>query len=404
MPADPAPVTPRAIWEEIADEEFQKSSNSKTLPACPELARPELACPELVEGSKGHRGFTVLNALELLDTEVPPKTNVLGDGVITLGQLTTVIGQGGTGKSRFVMQLALSQVLGLPVADLPTHPEPLRHLLIGTENSIHRQKHDLQRMTSNLTDDQRNRLGGYLYFHVIKEIDDAFICIGSEDIRDKWLLTLEEVQPNCIYIDPFGEVNMGDINKDADVRQTLRELTRICRRYDHDTAIIIVHHARTGRHNIAQAVGWDKSNFALGSKALYSGARCQINIAPADPEDNSRIVVSCGKYNDGKPFDPVGLKLNADTMLYEPDSNFDLQTWKDDVEGKVSGQTASIKDVINAIDSGSSAYTTICRHITDTTGCSLKTAKRRITDSLEKDYVRKGSNGKYFLTQKSLTI
>lgn len=44
--------------------------------------------------------FTVLSASELLSKEIPPKTNVLGDGIITFGQLTTLIGQGGTGKCR----------------------------------------------------------------------------------------------------------------------------------------------------------------------------------------------------------------------------------------------------------------------------------------------------------------
>ena len=205
-------------------------------------------------------------------------------------------------------------------------------------------------------------------------------------------------------MDPFGEVNAGDINKDADVRYTLRELTKLCRRHNHDTAIIIVHHARTGRQNIAQAVGWDKANFALGSKALYSGARCQINIAPADPDNPSRIVLSCGKFNDGRPFDPVGLKLDDSTMLYEPDATFDLNAWKDDVEGKASGQSASIKDVINAIDSGNKTYTAICHHVAEATGCSKSTVKRRVQDALEKAYIRKSDNLTYFLTQKSLSL
>jgi hypothetical protein len=259
-------------------------------------------------------------------------------------------------------------------------------------------------MTAALSDAQRDRLGEYLFFHVVREIDDAFISLGSDEIRRKWMLTLEQVRPNCIYVDPFGEVNVGDINKDADVRHTLRELTRICRRHDHESAIIIVHHARTGRHNIAQAVGWDKSNFALGSKALYSGARSQINIAPADPEDPSRIVVSCGKSNDSRPFDPVGLRLNPETMFYEPDSTFDLQVWKDDVEGKASGQTASIKDVIHALQNGAKTYTAICHHVSDATGCSKSTVKRRVQDALEKSYIRKSDNQTYYLTQKSLSL
>ncbi len=391
------PDSPRQTWEQIpeTDPAFQPQVEpySPTQSPQSEIQNPKSTTP-----------FTVLSATQLLAKEIPPKTNILGDGIITLGQLTTLIGQGGTGKSRVAMQIALSQVLGWSFAGFATHPQPLKHLLIGTENSIYRQQSDLRKMTAALDEEQRNRLGEHLYFHVVDQIDDAFINIGSDDIRAKWQLTLEAIRPDCIYVDPFGEVNVGDINKDADVRHTLRELTKICRRHNHDTAIIVVHHGRTGRQNIAQAVGWDKGNFALGSKALYSGSRSQINIAPADPDDHSRIVISCGKSNDAKPFDPVGLKLNEDTMLYAPDDTFDLNAWKDDVEGKTSGQSASIKDVINALNDDRKTHNAICQHVVDATGCSLKTAKRRLGDSLGKDYVRKGSTGQYHLTQKALSL
>lgn len=387
--------TPRQTWEQTPEPDPRY---------LPQVAPYAPALPAAEPSEPAAKPFTILSATELLAKEIPPKINILGDGIITLGQLTTLIGQGGTGKSRIAMQIALSQVLGWTFAGFSTHPKPLKHLLIGTENSIHRQQSDLRRMTAALDGAQRELLGQYLYFHVVDQIDDAFINLGSLEIRNKWLASLDAIRPDCIYVDPFGEVNVGDINKDADVRQTLRELTKICRRYNPDSAIIIVHHGRTGRQNIAQAVGWDKGNFALGSKALYSGSRSQVNIAPADPNDHSRIVISSGKSNDTKPFDPVGLKLDDVTMLYAVDHAFDLNSWKDDVEGKHSGQSASIKDVIVALQDGQKTHNAICHHVMDATTCSLKTAKRRLTDAIEKDYVRKGMNTQYHLTQKSLSV
>ena len=347
--------------------------------------------------------FTVLSAAELMAKQLPPKKNLLGEGIIVMGQLTSILGQGGTGKSRFTMQLAISQVVGRNFAGFKTHPQPLKHLLIGTENSIHRQQSELRKMTCQLSPDDAGLLGQQLYFHVVESMDDAFINIGSPEIAAKWNATLEAIRPDVIYVDPFGEIVVGDVNKDADVRHTLRELTKICRRHNHDTAIIVVHHARTGRGNIAQAVGYDKGNYGLGSKALYSGVRSQLNLAPADPEDTSRIVLSCGKSNDAKPFDPVGLKLDDRTMCYNVDDTFDLNTWKDDIEGKQSGQSATIKDVIQAIQGGSTTHNAICNVIVDGTGCSQRTAKRRLGDALAKDYVRKSSEGRYLVTQKALS-
>ena len=390
--------SPRQTWEQIPEKDPQ------FLPSVEPYAPLSATSNQQNNQQPAAKPFTVLSATELLAKEIPPKKSILGDGMIVMGQLTTLIGQGGTGKSRVAMQIALAQVLGWTFAGFKTHPEPLKHLLIGTENSIHRQQSDLRKMTAALDDQQRQQLGKSLFFHVVESIDDAFINIGSLEIRSKWQCTLEQIQPDCIYVDPFGEVNVGDINKDADVRATLRELTKLCRRHNHESAIVIIHHGRTGRQNIAQAVGWDKGNFALGSKALYSGSRSQINIAPADPEDSSKIILSCGKSNDAKPFDTVGLKLNEDTMLYDTDRHFDLNAWKDDVEGKHSGQSASIKDVILVLRDGAKTHTAICTAVINSTDCSKSTVKRRLADAIQKGYVRKTTDNTYFATQKALTL
>ena len=343
--------------------------------------------------------FTVLSGADLRHVTVPPRVDVLGEGIIALGQLTTIIGQGGTGKSRAAMQTGISQILGWSFAGLKTHPMPLKHLFIGTENSIHRQKSDYLKMTAALTPEKQALVDAHVFFHIVREVDDAFINLGSDDIRKKWLDTIEAVNPDCIWVDPFGEVNAGDINKDADVRHTLRELTKVCRRFNQNTAIIVLHHGRTGRQNIAQAVGWDKGNFALGSKALYSGARPQINIAPADPEDHSRIVVSCGKSNDAKPFDPVGLKLNEDTMLYDIDATFDLNAWKDDVEGKRSNANFTIAEVAQSLAEGPKKIGQLHTDLGGEDAGSKRSLQRILLKAKTEGYFRTGKEG-YKLTKK----
>lgn len=312
-----------------------------------------------------------------------------------ISSLCSILGQGGTGKSRFAMQLAIFQILGREFAGFPTHQEPLRHLLIGTENSIHRQQGELRKMISKFTPEEKALIHEHLFFHVVESLDDAFINLGSDEIVAKWKLTLEQVLPDCIYVDPFGEVIIGDSNKDADVRHTLRQLTRICRRHNHDTAIVVIHHARTGRGNIAQAFGYDKGNYGIGSKALYSGVRSQINLAPADAEDTSRIVMSCGKSNDAKPFKPMGLRMDEATMTYQVDSSFDLDAWLNDVEGKQRGQVASVADTVRAVNAGCTRYADIAKAVADETACSVATAKRRIREAVDGGYLRKRTNGDY---------
>lgn len=367
-------LTPRQIWDAIEDPEFTAAENRANPPPRP---------------------FPILTGAQLRALTLPPQRSILGDLNIALGQLSAIVGQGGVGKSRLLMQVALSQVIGWSVAGLATHGPALRWLLLGNENSIHRLKADYGKMTAALLTEQRVAVDAHLLFHVIETVEDSFLSLGSEDTQNRWLDTLAEHRPDVVTVDPFGEVMAGDILKDVDVRGTLRTLTRVCRRHSPDTAIVILHHARTGRANIAQAVGWDRANFALGSKALYSGCRSVLNVAPADPDDPSRIVLSCAKANDARPFAPVGLRLNETTMLYDLDPTFDLQTWRDDVEGKARGQSASIRDVLDAIRSGAVRYKDIVTNVTDATACAERTAKQRITDALEKGYIRKTRTGDY---------
>ena len=168
--------------------------------------------PTGVEEGSEPTPFTVLRAGELLQRELPERVSVWGKGIIVLGQLSSTLGQGGTGKSRFAMQLAIFQILGRDFAGFRTHQTPLKHLLIGTENSIHRQQHELRKMISNFTDEEKALIGEHLFFHVVESLDDAFINIGSDEIITKRRLTLEQVRPDCIYVDPFSEIIVGDSN------------------------------------------------------------------------------------------------------------------------------------------------------------------------------------------------
>ena len=100
----------------------------------------------------------------------------------------------------------------------------------------------------------------------------------------------------------------------------------------------------------------------------------------------------------------MGLKLNEDTMLYDTDRHFDLNAWKDDVEGKHSGQSASIKDVILVLRDGAKTHTAICTAVINSTDCSKSTVKRRLADAIQKGYVRKTTDNTYFTTKKALTL
>lgn len=292
--------------------------------------------------------YTVKSWVQLKDLPLPPRETFLGE-VFALGAVQAIVGQGGLGKSRMIMNIARNNVLGLDFCGLPTGSRPLKWLLLGNENSMHRMKNDIQAMSKGLNAYQLDALNSHIFIHSLETPEDSFICLSDDKIKDKWRETVASIMPDVISADPWGEVQYGDPNNDLDTRQSIRELVKICNHVNNKSGIVILHHARTGKQNIAQAAGWDKANFGKGSKALYSGARAMINLAPADPEDNTRIVMVCAKSNDAPYFETRGIKLQEDTMTYETDPEFDLERWAADVEGKRSPKTAkmSIQDVVN---------------------------------------------------------
>lgn len=274
---------------------------------------------------------------ELSRMMLTPQVFFWGDG-FALGQLGTIFGQGGLGKSRLSLNLCRNQVLGIPFADLSTGTQPLRHLLMGSENSIHRLQNDVRLMSSGLTAEQITLLDGHIRLATLEHPEDPFITVASPENVVRWKATLKQHSPNVLWVDPWGDVLDGEANSDEDTRRTLQALRRLLRQIDPTAALVVLAHSRTGARNIAQAVGFDAANFGKGSKALYSASRCVWNLAPADESENPPIVCFMAKNNNGPRSTPFALKLDPETMLYTKDPSFDFEGWQELVNARATGK------------------------------------------------------------------
>ena len=73
---------------------------------------------------------------QILAYDIPPGQDLLGTGYVRKGELTTLLGMGGLGKTRLALWLAICQITGREWCGLPTGGEPQRWLLISNENSL----------------------------------------------------------------------------------------------------------------------------------------------------------------------------------------------------------------------------------------------------------------------------
>lgn len=258
-------------------------------------------------------------------------------GGFALGASCVIFGQGGLGKSRLALNIARNQVLGLPFAGLPTAPRPLRHLMMGSENSIHRLQYDIRKMNAGLTEEQIAKLGAHVRLATLEGPEDTYIALTPEN-AERWRVTLEEHKPDVLWADPWGDLLDGEANSDEDARATISALRRLLRRVSKDAGLAILAHSRTGATNILQAVGYDAANFGKGSKALYSAARCVWNLAPGSESEDPPLVCAHAKCNDTPKEKPFAIRLDPETMTYHRENGFDLEAWQAELSARARGK------------------------------------------------------------------
>ena len=293
-----------------------------------------------------YTGFTVRSWGEVLDAVLPPRKFIMGD-LFACGQVQTIFGQGGLGKSRLALNIARNQILGIPFLGMEMSDRPMRHLFIGSENDIHRLQIDVRSMTKGLTAQQRELLTTHLLLTTLETPGDTFISLGDHENQSKWRATLAPAKPEVLWVDPWGDILSGE-GFDPDVRETVSTLRKLTGEVNPECGIVILAHARTGAGNIAQATGFDAANFGLGSKALYSASRAVVNLAPYDPSQDPELAWVPAKNKNARKPEPLRIRLDPDTMTYSAVEPLDIEAWQAAVKAYQKGGAGTKKAPFNA--------------------------------------------------------
>jgi len=243
----------------------------------------------------------------------------------------TQINGGGVGKSRLTMQLALCCRTGREYLGWETRGPELRWLFLQTENSCRRLQADLERMLSAFTPTERQAITAGVFLHTLEADDDGFLALDMEN-RERISDAIAKTDTNIVVFDPLRDFGIDDLNADAHMTETLREISRLTRRGNARRVPLVIHHALTGKTGIQKVVGFDRSSFGRNSKVLFMWARAQINVAPVRPNDNSMLIIASGKCSNFTEFEPFAVRLDFDTMLYSRDDDFDVEQWRDSLD------------------------------------------------------------------------
>ena len=348
---------------------------------------------EMIERSAGIGGdghpleqtpaLTIRTPDGILALPQDPLDNILGDRLLAKGQSITLLGPGGVGKSRIVLQWAAVTIAGQPFIGLETHGQGLRWLVFQVENADRRLQSDLNHLRTAYVKDWEAINEG-LAIHTLETDRDGWLSLDAEENQFAIGDAIEAHTPDVVVFDPLNQFAIGDPNKDQDMAATCQAITRLSRKGNPQRAIVILHHTITGRAGAAKSFGLERAGYGRNSKVLQAWTRGQINLAPISEDNNDLLAVLCGKCSNGKEFPPFAVRLNAETMLYEVAPDVDMDAWRADVMGSRSSEPVmTVSKVRELCHVGGMDKAELAKAIVKDCGCGRATAYRYI-DRAEK--------------------
>ena len=275
---------------------------------------------------------------EILAIEVDETGYFLKNGLFTRGNAFTIVGPSEAGKSRLLLQLAACIITGRDFLGMEVNAQPdMKWLIVQTENHHGRLVNDANNLRKWLGKDWQ-LVDNNLLLHVLEHEHDYITDITEKATQSMLGNAILNYKPGVVVFDPLVDFAWGNLITDKGMRDTCQTLAQFARAGNPDACPVLLHHSLTGKAGIRKATGFDRASFARGSKALHGWTRGQLNIAPVKPDDSSELIIDCGKTSNGKRFEPFGVILNPDSMIYEVNPDFSLEVWEDSLSRSTKGE------------------------------------------------------------------
>jgi hypothetical protein len=316
--------------------------------------------------------------------------NFLGDHLLGVALSLVLAGIGGIGKSRLFLQLLVAFILERVWCGIETHhTKGKAWMLIQTQNSILRLQDDLERLRKYAGSKANWELvSKHLIVHTLETDRDLMLHLGEPRNRRDLESAIRHYDPIGVAFDPLNDVAIGDLSKDVDMMSTCHEIGRIARAGNPERAIVIATHALTGKAGMKKAFGFEAAGFGRNSKVLQTWARAFVNVIPAT-EDHNVLILTCGKNNNGKMFEPLAVRLNQETMIYEPEPDFDIEEFREQIERPKKRRTFEA-EIVAQIDWPKPELDKkqLVAAVIEETSCSKPVAYKRIDEAVAKRLIR----------------
>lgn len=221
------------------------------------LAQSAATLQRLAGGSAGAVDL-VAGAQRFMQREVTPEDKpepILGDSLLSRGELAVFAGKGGEGKSRLAQEMAVACARGEQWLEFSTGKSPLRVGYFAAEFSRYRWQHRLLTLFGDQTppDDPAELQAAYRGLELTRDCG-ALVVITGEDVAGVFpdlttahgAMQLEalilEHRLDLLVLDPLGRLLGGKDETNETFRAVVAWLDRV--RIGTRCAILLVHHER----------------------------------------------------------------------------------------------------------------------------------------------------------------
>jgi hypothetical protein len=295
---------------------------------------------------------------------IPPRGWLLGNAFCRRF-ISSIIAEGGTGKTALRLVQLLSLAIGRPLTGEHVFVR-CKVLIISLEDDAHELRRRVRAACLQHGVAQTD-LRGWLYLASLRASDGKLMLLDEKGrpvpgpLAAKLAHTIEGRRIDIVSIDPFIKAHALEENSNSGIDQVVQMLTNMADQFD--IAIDVPHHAAKGPADPGNA------NRGRGASAMKDAARLVYTLSAMSPEeaqalglneiDRRRLIrLDSAKVNiapsmgEARWFRLVGVKLGNSTDLY-PNGD-EVQTvvpWvPPDTFAGLSNVT--INEILNDIDAG----------------------------------------------------
>lgn len=307
------------------------------------------------------RGFTPQTAwsgphraADILATDLPAITSILGNGTLIDGGLHLITGAPGLGKSWLMTQLQVSLAMGHEFMGLETTPTKVG--MIAMELPIQEYQRRLNTTLEHLGPPREL---------ITKSLEDAWFLgtqdtKGSIDLRDadtvkRIVGLIETTNAELLILDPASRLHSYDENDASEMAHFIGTLDTL--RVQTGCAILLVHHEPKSTRDL------DDVYAARGSGRFASDPTSILRLK-RHPKTEQLLLVSA-KQNFGTAFEPIGLTYTPGGPYRKTETLHALsQKRKGDLVDQIRAylfdmypQSVTLKQIMEATDYATSSRT-----------------------------------------------